>query len=151
MTQANEITQAGLEKLKTELNERIAKREELKTMIEEMRNRGDLSENDGYTLALEDNESNERRIAELEELVTNAVVVNDIGMHVVSIGNSVEVDDEGKSTVFEIVGESETDPMSGKISSSSPIGSALMGKKVGDTAKVQLPKGETEFKILKIS
>lgn len=151
MADQNAITKAGLIALKEELSSKLIKRDEIKAVIEEMRDRGDLSENDGYSLALDDNESNERRIAELQYLIENAKIINNTDDRAVSIGNEVELHSDGKTTTLTIVGESESDPLSNKISIGSPLGSALKGKKSGEIVKVKLPRGNVEYKIVSIS
>jgi transcription elongation factor GreA len=145
------VTAKGLEKLKIELAERISKRDSLRSNIEEMRNRGDLRENDGYTIALDNNETNERRIGELEFLIETSIIVNDADNSTISVGNSVKVAVDENSFVYEIVGDSEADPLSNKISENSPIGKAFVGKRVGDTAVVELPRGIQEYRILEIN
>lgn len=151
MADKHTITKSGLELLKKELEEKLQKRDSLKNAIEEMRDRGDLSENDGYSLALDDNESNERRIAELESLIEKAKIVKETDDKSVSVGNKVEVESNGQKSSFTIVGESEADPLANKISIGSPLGSALKGKKVGDSIKVELPRGAVEYKIISLS
>lgn len=146
------LTPEGYNNLKTELEERKnEKREKLKLEIEEMRAKGDLSENDGYTLALEDYQSNEKIIMEIEAKLANAKIVkknpNAQAVHVSSI---VLVQSGDQKIEYTVVGDTEADPISNKISLSSPIGSALMGKKVGDEVIIKLPKGDTKYKILSI-
>lgn len=145
------MTQSGLDALKAELAERLLKREQLREVIEDMRDKGDLSENEGYVLSLEDDLSNEKSIAEIQQMIDNAVIVKETSnTSKVGIGSKVEVESNGVKTLYIIVGDNESDPLANKISASSPIGSALMNKKVGDSVEVQLPKGVTKYTILSI-
>lgn len=145
------ISTEGLEELKSELEQRLnSKREDLKEMIEEMRSRGDLSENEGYTLALEEFESNERRIAELTDLIDNAKIIKRTSHNSVGLGNKVTVEVEGKERSYTIVGESEANPIDNKVSAETPLGKALIGKKVGQSFSIELPLGTQALKILNI-
>jgi transcription elongation factor GreA len=112
---------------------------------------GDLRENNEYTAAKEDLGLIEGRIQELEELIKNAeVVTSDVDTEVVQIGNMVIVDRDGNKETYTIVGEFEADPMNKKLSNSSPIGKALLGKKKGDVANVKAPAGSMKMKVVEI-
>ena len=147
------ITQDGYDKLKRELEERIGpKRSDIAKKIEIAKELGDLSENAEYHQAKDDQAFNEGRIAEIKGLLKKVTVVdnkngskNEIGM-----GSKVIVKANNFEKEFTIVSFNEADPSAGKISNESPLGLALQGKKRGDTVKVNTPKGETEFEILKI-
>ncbi len=137
--------QAELERLKTEERQKISKR------IEEAKKFGDLSENAEYIEAKEAQEMNEKRIAELEALLKNAVVISKSrSTSEVGVGSTVEVEVSGKKRELTIVGSEEANPMEGKISNQSPIGSALLGKREGDVVDVYTPDGVVKYKILKI-
>ena len=148
------MTKEGLQELKTEFKVKAeVKRPKLKAMIEDMRERGDLSENDGYTLALEDNESNERRLAELSDLIENAVIIQikKGTQDTVCLGCNTTIEIEGKEITYNLVGPSETNPLENKLSAETPIGRAILGKKVGTICHVDLPIGKETIIIKKIS
>ncbi len=146
------VTKERYEELKKELEIlKTEKRQEISKKIEEAKKFGDLSENAEYMEAKEAQEMNERKIAELESLLKNAVLIKktkDTGE--VQIGSTIEVKSDAGKREFTIVGSEEADPASGKISNQSPIGSAFLGKKEGETVDVQTPGGVTKYKILKI-
>jgi transcription elongation factor GreA len=113
-----------------------------------MREQGDLSENDGYSLAVEENEQNEAEIARLKALLKNSKVVKNPGKSKVNIGHKVTISyNDEKEKVYTIVGEDNANPMENKVSYKSPVGEALMGKKVGDNFTLKTPKGEFKGKI----
>lgn len=131
------------------------KREEVKEAIAVARSFGDLSENSEYDEARNEQAKVEARIAELEVLIENALIVDEtkIDTSVVSIGSVVKVYDGDleEEAVYSIVGSNEVDPVEGKISDQSPIGRALMGKVAGDTVEVEAPGGTFEIKVLEVS
>jgi len=137
------ITAEGLEKLKAELESYEAARDGIAEEISTARERGDLSENSEYDAAKEKQAANEARIAELKAFIANAIVVSEdeIGTGV-SIGSAVEVQDQsGRVVSFTIVSSRETDSLNNRISTSSPIGAALIGHEVGDEVSFTLPNG----------
>jgi transcription elongation factor GreA len=149
------LTAEGLKKIQEEyeyLTE--TRRKEVAQMIAEAKAEGDISENAGYDEAKTAQGFLEGRIRELENLLKNAEVIVEGGKPKgeVSLGRTVKVREAG--TDFEesytIVGSVEADPTRGRISNSSPIGKALLGKRVGQKATVQTPGGEITFEILKI-
>lgn len=149
------LTTEGLEKLEAELEElKVVKRQEIAERIKEARTFGDISENAEYDEAKNAQAELELRIDKLEHILKFAVVVdeNNVPTGIVYVGSTVKVqnltDDEEET--FEIVGAREADPFRGKISHVSPIGSALMGKKKGDTVEAHTPSGTIEFKVLSI-
>ena len=149
------LTQAGLEKLESELNElKIQRRKEIAEKIKEAREQGDLSENAEYDAAKEEQRHIEGRIAELEALLKNASVVDtdEIDEDSVNVGHTVRVKNEtrGMEQTFHLVGASEANNLIGKISNESPVGRALLGHKVGDKVVAEAPIGEIKFKILEI-
>lgn len=147
-----DLTPKGLKKLKKELEERQGEiKKKLATDIEENRNAGDVSENEGFEQALDNYASNEARIAEIEHIIANSIVVEPKDDGKASIGETVVVkNDKGEEVTYEIVGDTEADPLNNKITDDSPIGSALVGHKAGDKVKVTLPAGVVEFEILEI-
>ena len=150
-----QLTREGLEELKAELSElKTIKLPLIIDRVAKARAHGDLSENAEYSSAKEDQSFVETRISEIEDVLERAEVVTQTkSQTIVGIGSTVKVQQKGKKKkkTFNIVGEFESDPAAGKISSASPLGLALMGKKKGDSAKFQAPGGEVEYKILDIS
>jgi transcription elongation factor GreA len=146
------LTKAGLEALKKELAELLdVKRPKLVDRLANARSQGDLSENSDYQSAKEELEFLDGRIDELTEVVQTAVVAdgskNGDG---VGVGTKVTVKVNGKENIFDVVGDWEADPVNKKISDSSPLGVALVGKKVGDKAEVEAPAGKVMYEILAI-
>jgi transcription elongation factor GreA len=145
------ITQEGLEKLHEELSYlTTAKRREVAERIKEAREFGDIMENSEYDDAKNEQALLEQRIAQLEERVRRATVVdeNHVNTDVVSVGVLVHVKDQ-KS--FQIVGSAEANPGESKLSNESPIGKALVGHKRGDVVTVEVPRGpKRKLKITKI-
>lgn len=153
MKQLN-VTAEGLRKLEEELTFlKTVKREDVKRQLEHARSLGDLSENSEYDEAREEQAKTEARISELEELIKNSVVISDIKTDTVHLGTSVTVLDLefNEEFTYDIVGSTEADPMKNRISDLSPIGSALIGKKVGEETVAITPSGELKFKILDIA
>jgi transcription elongation factor GreA len=148
----NLLTTEGYKKIKEEIEYREnVLRKELSETLNEMREQGDLSENDGYSLAVEENEQNEEEIARLKELLKNSKIVKKRDKNKVNVGNKVIVAYDGeKDRVYTLVGEDNANPLENRISYKSPIGSALLGKKVGDKFTLNTPKGKVECKIKKI-
>jgi transcription elongation factor GreA len=146
------LTPEGLKKLKDELEMRKTEmRQKIAAIIKEAKEQGDLSENAEYSEAKRQQAENERRIMELENIIrTSQVASFDKGIQTVQMGSRVKVKFNGEEQSFEIVGSNEADPLSGKISNESPIGKALLGKKVGDKVKVETPGGEREYRILEV-
>jgi transcription elongation factor GreA len=145
------VTQEGLEKLKTELNELVTDRRPAAVeQIKRARELGDLSENSLYDQARAEQSFVEGRIQELESILERAKVVESAGGDKVSLGSKVVVHIDGDEESFTIVGEPEADPSDAKISHTSPLGQALMGKKVGDEVAVEAPVGEIIYRIMKV-
>lgn len=148
------LTKEGIEKLKSELGQLVdEKRTALIKRVARARDFGDLSENSEYTNAREELSLTEQRISELEEVIKSSVVIKKSkkGNSVVKLGNSVTVGINGIQKTYVIVGEMEADPLNNKISASSPIGKALLGKKKGDKFDVETPGGKAVYAIKKIS
>lgn len=155
MTPPNYLTTEGEAKLQAELEElKGPKREDLSMRLRSAIQMGDLSENADYHKAKEDQAFLEGRIQEIESILRNAVLIqNEKGMNtdVVSIGSHVTIqEDTFDPETYHLVGPTEADPRNGRISYESPIGRALMDKKVGDIADAETPGGVIKFKIVKI-
>ena len=149
------VTKEGLEKLQNELDYlKTTKRQEVKEAIRIAKGFGDLSENSEYDEAREEQGKVESRIAELEEMLKNVVLVDDsIGTDRVNVGSIVRVFNKTRDREIEyhIVGSTEANAMQNKISDQSPIGKALLGERVGKTVKVETPAGIVQLKILEIA
>lgn len=147
------LTKEGQTTLKAELVDlRDVKRPKLVDRLSNARAQGDLAENSDYQSAKEELEFLDGRIDELEEVLKTAQVVGDaLKTDGVSVGTKVTVKVNGKEHVFDIVGEWEADPMNKKISHDSPLGMALLGKKVGDQAEVEAPAGKVLYEVVAIS
>lgn len=150
------MTYEGVKKLENELEYlKTVKRKEITEKIKVALGYWDLSENSEYDEAKNDQAFTEGRIVTLENMLKNAVVVDEseIPSDVVSVGSKVKVKDYefDEEVEYSIVGSAEADPMNFKISNESPVGSALIGKKIGDIVEVQIPDGMNKFEILGIS
>ena len=147
------LSQEGLERLKQELKElKTVKRLEIAKRLQDAKELGDLSENAEYNEAKEAHSMNEARIAELEEIIKNAVVIEvPQKRDMVEIGSTIEVRSaDGGMERFNIVGSEEARPAEGKISNESPLGRSFLGKKIGDEVEIKTPKGIAKYKIIKI-
>ena len=154
-TKKNISTYEGIKKLEEELEYlKTVRRKEITEKIKVALGYGDLSENSEYDEAKNDQAFNEGRIIQLENMLKNAVVVDEseIPTDKVSVGSIVKVMDYefDEEVEYAIVGSAEADPMNFKISNESPVGSALLGKKVGDVVEVTVPSGVSKFEILEI-
>lgn len=149
------LTADGLKKIQDEYEYLVdTRRKEVAQMIAEAKAEGDISENAGYDEAKTAQGFLEGRIRELENMLKNAAVIEDHDRPAteVSLGRTVIVREDGTDfeETYTIVGSVEADPVNGRISNSSPIGKALMGKRVGQKITVQSPDGEIVFEVLKI-
>ena len=145
------ITKDGLKKLKDELAELVdSKRPEIAQKIKEAREMGDISENAAYDEAKREQAFIEGRIAELEEIIKNSKVAEEVAAGVVVVGSKVTLHIEGDEEEFHIVGAPEADPALRKISHESPLGEALLGRKVGEKVEVEAPIGKLTYTVLKI-
>ena len=157
MAQEIKMSASGLKAMQDELEYlKTVRRKELAEEIKEARSHGDLSENSEYDEAKNTQGLVENRITELEQMVKNAVIIDESELSVdsVSVGTHVSIkmtgDDEAEE--YDIVGRTEADPLNGKISDESPVGHALLGKAVGEKAEVLLPSGATvEYEVLAIT
>lgn len=152
MTKTNYLTKEGRENLEKELEElKTNKRKEISAKIKEAKEYGDLSENSEYEEAKNQQAFVEGRIAEVEHILKNSVLINNKGSKdCINVGCSVTCEIEGELNEFIIVGSTEANPLEGKISNESPIGKALLSKKVGDEIEVEVPAGKIIYKIKKI-
>jgi transcription elongation factor GreA len=145
------LTAEGAEELKLELEQLInVQRPELAAKLTEAVSQGDLKENADYHDAKEKQAFLEGRIAYLENVLRSAQIIQSSGKSdTVSLGGAVTIVEDGTSDAetYTIVGAAEANPREGKISNESPIGSALLGRKVGETVKVKTPGGDMKFKI----
>lgn len=144
------LTSAGKVGLETELAELIANRSDIAEKIANARDYGDLSENAEYDAAREEQAMLETRIAELEDILKNADIIKPTKSTTVKIGSTVALEN-GKKVTYQVVGPVEADPLEGKISNESPIGLALMGKKVGDEVTITTPKGQVAYSVEAVS
>ncbi len=145
------LTKEGLAELKQEHEELVTvKRPSIVTRLADARELGDLSENSEYAAAKQDLSFIDGRITELEELLHGAKIVTSHKKGSVDVGCKVTLHINGKKEVFTVVGEWEADPTQKKISNSSPLGKALIGKKPGDKVEVEAPAGTLLYKILHI-
>lgn len=144
------FTKEGFSRLKKEISDLRSKRVSAVERLSIARGMGDLRENSEYSAAKEELAFIDGRILELEHIIKQAKVIEEQAPDTVSIGSRVIVDAEGKSDEFVLVGEFEADPMEKRFSHTSPIGEALMGKKVGDTVEVLAPVGKLKYKIVDI-
>ena len=151
-----QITAEGLQKLEEELAQRkVAIREEILERIKESRAQGDLSENSEYDQAKEDQGKNESRIVELEQMIKTAVIIDTSASSKegkVSLGCTVVLKDmeTEEEESYTLVGTTEADPFENKISNESPVGKAVIGKKIGDVVIAVTPAGELSYKILEV-
>lgn len=150
MKKVYNITAEGKKELEKELETLKGRRGEIAEKIAEARDYGDLSENAEYDAAREEQGVVETRIAEIEEILQNAEIIAGGSKSKVGLGSVVELKSSKKTVEYALVGPVEADPLNGKISNESPIGMALEGKKVGETATITTPKGETEYEIISI-
>ena len=137
------LTKEGLEELKREYEELTkTKRPEILDRVSAARNMGDLSENAEYTVAREELSFIDGRIDELDELLKQAVLISNNHSSTIKLGSTVKVNTNDGKEVFTLVGEWEADPKEKKISHESPLGKALLGKKVGEKVEVEAPAGK---------
>lgn len=149
------LTDEGLKKLEEELEYlKTKKRKEVAEKIKHARGFGDLSENSEYDEAKDEQAKVELRIVEIEKMLKHAKVIDnsDINLDIVSVGARLKLYDYDfdEEVTYSVVGSTEADPDNGKISDESPIGKALIGKKLGDVVDVETPGGVIQLKILEI-
>ena len=152
----NVLTYAGLKKYEEELsNLKVYKRKEVAQKIKEAREQGDLSENAEYDAAKEEQRDIELRIEELENLLRNAEVVveDEVELDKISVGCIVKVYDVEfeEELEFSIVGSTEANSLMNRISNESPVGRALLGRRVGETVSVETQAGDIAYRVLEIN
>lgn len=150
------LTKSGLEDLKKEHEELTkVKRPEVVSRVSDARNQGDLSENAEYVAAREELSFIDGRIDELEELLKQVSLIEEgtgtKGGSLVELGSEVTLKIDGKEEVYRVVGEWEADPAEKKISHESPLGKALLGKKIGESVEVEAPAGKINYTIVSLS
>ncbi|MCD8125041.1 MAG: transcription elongation factor GreA [Lachnospiraceae bacterium] len=155
MAEKKILTYTGMKKLEDELFDlKVVQRKEIAQKIKEAREQGDLSENAEYDAAKDEQRDIEARIEELEKLLKNVEVVDEdeINLDQVNIGCRVKVHDIefDEEMEFSIVGSTEANSLQGKISNESPVGKALLGKKVGDEVQVETQAGTITYQVLEI-
>ena len=156
MTQVSYYTAEGLKKLRDELDQlKSIERPKASQAIAEARDKGDLSENAEYDAAKEAQGMLEMRIAKLEDIHSNARLIDETHLDVskVLVLSNVKIKNQanGMEMKYTLVAESEADLKTGKISVTSPIGRGLLGKKVGEFAEIAVPNGVLKFEILEVS
>ena len=155
MEKKNILTYEGLKKLEDELQDlKVVRRKEVAQKIKEAREQGDLSENAEYDAAKDEQRDIEARIEELEKILKNAEVVDEeeIDLDKINVGCKVKILDieYNEELEYKVVGSTEANSLTGKISNESPVGRALIGASVGDIVTVETPAGELQYKILEI-
>ena len=151
MKKQYQITTEGKKELEAELEQLKSRRGAIAEKIAEARDYGDLSENAEYDAAREEQGLVESRIAEIEDIVQNAEIIKASRKSTIGLGSKVELKNGSQTINYHMVGPVEANPIEGKISNESPIGIALAGKKVGDTATVTTPKGEITYEIINVA
>ncbi|MCI8697916.1 MAG: transcription elongation factor GreA [Oscillospiraceae bacterium] len=155
MAKEYKLSAERLEELKQELTYlKTVKEKEVADLIKEARSFGDLSENSEYDEAKNEQGKLYSRIAEVENILANYVVIeeNTDDTDVVGMGSKITVKDvaTGEEESYQVVGSQEADPMNGRISEESPFGKALLGKAIGDVAVVEAPAGNIEYQVVAI-
>ena len=155
MAKEYKLSAERLEELKQELTYlKTVKEKEVADLIKEARTFGDLSENSEYDEAKNEQGKLYSRIAEVENILANYVVIeeNTDDTDVVGMGSKITVKDvaTGEEESYQVVGSQEADPMNGRISEESPFGKALLGKAIGDVAVVEAPAGNIEYQVVAI-
>ena len=151
MKKAYQIPEDGRATLEQELDELKGRRGDIAEKIAAARDFGDLSENAEYDAAREEQGLVETRIAEIEDILQNASIIQATAGSTVGLGSRVELKTGDKTVAYSLVGPVEADPLSGKISNESPIGLQLMGKSVGDQVTISTPKGDTTYEIVSLA
>ena len=157
MAQEIKMSAAGLKAMQEELEYlKTVRRKELAEEIKDARSHGDLAENSEYDAAKNTQGLVENRITELEQMIKNAVIIDESELSVdsVSVGThvTIQMTGEDETEEYDIVGRTEADPLNGKISDESPVGHALLGRAVGAKTEVLLPTGHTvEYTVLAIT
>lgn len=145
------ITKEGLERLQAELDALVTvRRPEIIKAIAAAREEGDLRENAGYDAARHDQAMTERRIREIEDRIRRAVIIDPTKATSVQVGTTVTINIDGEDETYTIVGAIEAKPAQGKISNESPIGKALLGRKVGDVVDIRTPSAILNARVVSL-
>ncbi len=145
------VTQTGLKKLQEEYDQLVSvRRKEVAEKLQKARELGDVSENAAYDAARDEQAFVEGRIAELDGVLKRVEVVEEEKGGVIQVGSTVRVHLDGNEQEFQIVGAPEANPSGGKISHESPLGRALLGKKIGDQVEIEAPAGKLTYHVLGI-
>lgn len=146
------LTKEGVAELEAEKATLVTKRADIADAIKTARELGDLAENAEYQSARADQDRNEARISEIDHILQNVELIKAPRSVVkVVLGSRVSLKGNGKTKEFQVVGTVEADPLNGKISDESPIGQALLGKKVDDEVEIKTPAETTKYKITSIA
>lgn len=146
------LTKDGIAELQREHDNLVGKRADIADAIKTARELGDLAENAEYQSARAEQDKNEVRITEIQHILQNVEVIKaPRGDSKVQLGSTVTLKGNGKSKEFQVVGTVEADPLNGKISDESPIGMALLGKKVGEDVEIKTPAETTKYKVVSIA
>ncbi len=153
MNKKFQLTKAGVDEFKKEHKTLVTLRTEIAGRIKTAREFGDLSENMEYSAAKQDQSRNEERITEIEHILANVELIKaPRSDSKVVLGSTVKLKgDAGKTRQFQVVGTVEADPLNGKISDESPIGQALLGKRVGEKVEIKTPAETSSYQIVDIS
>lgn len=146
------LTQSGVDELQAELDALLANRANLAEAIRSARELGDLAENAEYQTARSEQERSEARVAEIENILVNVEIIKKPSAGgKVQLGSTVTLKADGKTKQFQVVGTVEADPLNGKISDESPIGQALLGKKIDESVEIKTPADTTTYKVVEIA
>ncbi|MEI7838488.1 MAG: transcription elongation factor GreA [bacterium] len=153
MKKTYSMTKEGLRILKSELDDLLSQRKAVSDRIKTAREFGDLAENAEYSIARQEQERHEIRIAEIENILKNVnIIIAPKNTKNVGLGSTVKLKSQsGVTKEFQVVGTVEADPLNGKISDESPIGKILLGKKEGEMVEISTPAETNSFKIVNIS
>jgi transcription elongation factor GreA len=144
---SHSLTLHGKTELENKLKELLSERDQIVARVVEARSQGDLSENAEYDNARDEQEKNQAAIDEIEAILSDVEIITESNSDAVNLGSTVTLDND---STYTIVGSIEADPLDGKISNESPLGQALLGKKVGDTATYEVNDKAISVKIASI-
>ena len=146
------LTQSGVDELKAEYDHAVGRRTEIAESIRSARELGDLAENSEYQSARADQERNEGRISELNNILQSVdIIEKPKSGSKVQLGSKVTLKGAKANKEFQVVGTVEADPLEGKISDESPIGKALLGKKLGDSVEIKTPAETVVYELIAIN
>ena len=145
------LTREGLKNLQEEYDQLVnVRRKEVAEKLQKARDLGDITENAAYDTARDEQAFVECRVAELDDLLKRVEMVGEEKASAVQVGSKVKVHLDGNEQEFQIVGAPEANPVDGKISHESPLGQALLGKKVGEEVEIDAPAGRLIYHVLEI-